>query len=170
MTKRRDKVLSAPSLGLRCSLEPRPESRRQRAYGGRAPFLPIEEKPDGCEKPLLEAPCTNLARTLTGRYEVGDVLDELDAMTVRGRRARRGVGVSLGEHQTGTCASATASVEAVRRLEEDLRRAVAARSSWAAYQTGVPTLIGDIGPADQWPRIPRGLPARWQPISSPASR
>src|SRR4051812_7216162 len=131
------------------------------------PSLLLKRSPMA-QEPLLDA-LTNFVRTLTGRYQIGDVLDELAAVTVEVIGAR-GAGVSLGGPD-GKLHFATASGEAVRRLEEVQDR-LQQGPCWAAYQTGVPTLIGDIEQSDQWPeyfevcrevgmRSVAGIPMTW---------
>jgi GAF domain-containing protein len=120
------------------------------------------------QEPLLQA-LTDFARTLTGRYEVGDVLDELASVTVEVVGAF-GAGVSLGDAD-GRLQFATASDEAVRQLEEVQQR-VQQGPCWAAYRSGQPTLVADIETIEQWPeycevcrrvemRSVAGIPMMW---------
>ena len=120
------------------------------------------------QEPLLQA-LTDFARTLTGRYEVGDVLEELAVVTVEVVGAY-GAGVSLGDPE-GKLEFATASDEAVRQLEEVQER-FQQGPCWTAYRTGEPKLVADIETFEEWPeyrevcravkmRSVAGIPMTW---------
>lgn len=96
---------------------------------------------------LLDA-LTAFARTMTGHFQVGDVLDELTTLAAAVLDAD-GAGVCLADEQ-GSLQFATASNDAVTRLER-VQQERQEGPCWDAHRTGTPTLVTDIEDRTEWP-------------------